>query len=31
MFDESIAERRDILVLEEGYRLMDYFTKETLN
>jgi 2,3-bisphosphoglycerate-independent phosphoglycerate mutase len=26
-FDESITERDDILVFEEGYRLMDYFIK----
>jgi len=26
-FDESIAERDDILVFEEGYKLMDYFIK----
>ncbi|MFZ5907567.1 MAG: cofactor-independent phosphoglycerate mutase [Nitrospirota bacterium] len=28
-FDESITERQDILVFEEGYTLMDYFIKET--
>ncbi|MEW6002290.1 MAG: cofactor-independent phosphoglycerate mutase [Nitrospirota bacterium] len=27
VFDESITERTDILVFEEGYRLMDYFIK----
>jgi 2,3-bisphosphoglycerate-independent phosphoglycerate mutase len=26
-FDESIIEQRDILVFEEGYKLMDYFLK----
>ncbi len=26
-FDESIVERSDIMVFEEGYRLMDYFIK----
>lgn len=26
-FDESIAERDDILVIEEGHKLMDYFIK----
>ncbi len=26
-FDESITEREDILVFEEGYKLMDYFIK----
>lgn len=26
-FDESIAERKDIMVIEEGYKLMDYFIK----
>jgi 2,3-bisphosphoglycerate-independent phosphoglycerate mutase len=26
-FDESITERKDILVFEEGYKLMDYFIK----
>jgi 2,3-bisphosphoglycerate-independent phosphoglycerate mutase len=26
-FDESIAERDDILVFEEGYKLMDYFIR----
>ena len=29
-FDESIAERDDITVVEEGYRLMDYFIKGDL-
>ena len=27
-YDESITERNDIMVFEEGYRLMDYFIKE---
>ncbi|RJQ49715.1 MAG: cofactor-independent phosphoglycerate mutase [Nitrospiraceae bacterium] len=27
-FNESVAGRKDILVFEEGYRLMDYFIKE---
>lgn len=27
-FDESIVERSDIMVFEEGYRLMDYFIKD---
>ena len=27
-YDESITERDDILVFEEGYKLMDYFIKE---
>jgi hypothetical protein len=26
-FDESITERDDILVFEEGHRLMDYFIR----
>lgn len=26
-FDESILDRKDIMVVEEGYRLMDYFIK----
>jgi 2,3-bisphosphoglycerate-independent phosphoglycerate mutase len=26
-FDESITEKKDILVFEEGYKLMDYFIK----
>lgn len=26
-FDESITERNDIMVVEEGYRLMDYFIR----
>lgn len=29
-YDEAITEREDILVFEEGYRLMDYFIKEAL-
>jgi hypothetical protein len=28
VYDESIAERDDIVVFEEGYKLMDYFIKE---
>lgn len=28
VYDESITERNDIMVFEEGYRLMDYFIKE---
>lgn len=28
LYDESIIERKDILVVNEGYRLMDYFIKE---
>ncbi|MBI4847982.1 MAG: cofactor-independent phosphoglycerate mutase [Nitrospirae bacterium] len=28
VFDESIAEKKNIMVFEEGYRLMDYFIKE---
>ncbi|MDA8214782.1 MAG: cofactor-independent phosphoglycerate mutase [Nitrospiraceae bacterium] len=27
-YDESITERNDIMVVNEGYRLMDYFIKE---
>ena len=27
-YDEAITERNDILVFEEGYKLMDYFIKE---
>ncbi|MBI3593020.1 MAG: cofactor-independent phosphoglycerate mutase [Nitrospirae bacterium] len=27
-YDESILERKDIMVVEKGYRLMDYFIKE---
>ncbi|MFZ6006797.1 MAG: cofactor-independent phosphoglycerate mutase [Nitrospirota bacterium] len=27
-YDESITERKDIVVVNEGYRLMDYFIKE---
>ncbi|OGW45992.1 MAG: hypothetical protein A2Y66_05945 [Nitrospirae bacterium RBG_13_41_22] len=27
VFDEFITEREDILVFEEGYKLMDYFIK----
>lgn len=27
-YDESIAERKDIIVINEGYKLMDYFIKE---
>jgi 2,3-bisphosphoglycerate-independent phosphoglycerate mutase len=27
-YDESIMERNDIIVFEEGYRLMDYFIKD---
>jgi 2,3-bisphosphoglycerate-independent phosphoglycerate mutase len=30
-YDESISERSDIVVIEEGYRLMDYFIKEAFN
>lgn len=30
-YDESITERSDIAVIEEGYRLMDYFIKEAFN
>jgi 2,3-bisphosphoglycerate-independent phosphoglycerate mutase len=30
-YDESISERNDIVVIEEGYRLMDYFIKEAFN
>lgn len=26
-FDESLLERKDIMVIEEGYKLMDYFIK----
>ncbi|PIX89483.1 MAG: phosphoglycerate mutase, partial [Nitrospirae bacterium CG_4_10_14_3_um_filter_44_29] len=26
-FDESILKRKDIMVFEEGYKLMDYFIK----
>ncbi len=29
-YDESITERDDIMVFNEGYRLMDYFIKEDL-
>ncbi len=29
-YDESITERKDIMVVNEGYRLMDYFIKEAL-
>jgi len=28
VYDESITERNDIMVFEEGYKLMDYFIKE---
>ncbi|RPI36221.1 MAG: phosphoglycerate mutase, partial [Nitrospiraceae bacterium] len=28
VYDESITERDDIVVFEEGYKLMDYFIKE---
>ena len=27
-YDEAITERNDILVFDEGYKLMDYFIKE---
>jgi 2,3-bisphosphoglycerate-independent phosphoglycerate mutase len=27
-YDESLMERDDIIVFEEGYRLMDYFIKD---
>jgi len=27
-YDESIAERKDIIVFDEGYKLMDYFIRE---
>jgi hypothetical protein len=27
-FDESITERDDILIFEEGYKLMDYFIRQ---
>jgi len=30
-YDESITERKDIVVIEEGYKLMDYFIKGDLN
>jgi len=30
-FDESIKERRDIITIEDGHRLMDYFIKEALD
>lgn len=30
VYDESIAERQDIMVIEEGCRLMDYFIREVL-
>jgi 2,3-bisphosphoglycerate-independent phosphoglycerate mutase len=30
-YDESITERKDILVFEEGYRLMDYFIREVVS
>lgn len=29
-YDESITERKDIVVVNEGYKLMDYFIKEVL-
>lgn len=29
-YDESITERKDIVVVNEGYKLMDYFIKEAL-
>lgn len=30
-YDESITERKDIMIVEEGYKLMDYFIKEELH
>lgn len=30
-YDESITERKDIVVVNEGYKLMDYFIKEVLS